>query len=92
VVSQDVTTVDSDSLLPLKAALGHDVAQNLTLGPDKEPIEGTSDFANLQTTRDYLVCTAGNAHGTLARNQQHGSSWRFWDHDGWWRFWDRERL
>jgi predicted ATPase len=92
VVSQDVTTVDSDSLLPLKAALGHDVAQNLALGPDNELIEGAGDFANLQTMRDYLVSTAANGNGTLAQSPQHGDRWHFWDHDGWWRFWDREKV
>jgi hypothetical protein len=92
VVSRDVSAVDSDSMLPLKAAVGHDVAQNLTLGPDNELIEGSSDFADLQTMRDYLLSTAGNGHVRLARSQQHGEWWRFWDHDGWWRFWDRERV
>ena len=90
VVSQDVTTVDSDSLLPLKAALGHDVAQNLTLGPDNELIGGTSDFANLQSMREYLASTAGNGHDELAESRQHGGWWRFWDRDSWRRHWDRE--
>jgi hypothetical protein len=84
--------VDSDSLLPLKAALGHDVAQNLTLGPDNELIEGTGDFTNLQTMRDYLLSNAGNGNGHVARRQHDVEWWRFWEHDGWWRFWDRERL
>lgn len=91
VVSQDISTADADSLLPLKAAVGHEVAQNLTLGPDNELVEGTSDFANLQTMRDYLVSTNGNGHGRLARSHQHGGWWRFWDHDGWRRFWEFER-
>jgi predicted ATPase len=92
VVSQDIATVDSDSLLPLKAALGHDVAQNLTLGPDNELMEGTGDFSNLQTMRDYLVSTAGNGHDTLTRSRHAGGRWRFWDHEGWLRFWDREKV
>jgi len=92
VVRQDVSAVDSDSLLPLKAALGHDVAQNLTLGPDDQLIEGTGDFANLQAMRDYLVSAAANGHDGSQSSHQHGTGWRFWDRDGWWRFWDRERL
>jgi predicted ATPase len=91
VVSQDVTTVDSDSLLPLKAALGRDVAENLTLGPENELLEGTSDFANLQTMRDYLVSTAENGNGGTARKRNDREWWRFWEHEGW-RFWERERL
>jgi predicted ATPase len=92
VVSDDVTTVDSDSLLPLKAALGHEVAQNLTLGPENEFIEGTGDFNNLQTMRDYLVSTAGNGNGTSAESEHDAERWRFWEHEGWWRFWDREKV
>ena len=83
VVCQDVTHMDTDSLLPLKAALAQDVAQNVTLGPDNELIAGTSDIANLQSMRDFLVSTAGNGHAALAPKQQNGQ---------WWRFWDRERL
>ncbi len=94
VVSEDVTSVDSDSLLPLKAALGNDVAQNLTLGPENELIEGSGDFNNLQTMRDYLVSTAanGNGNGASGRKQHDADRWRFWEHEGWWRFWDRDRV
>lgn len=96
VVSQDITEVDSDSLLPLKAALGNEVAQNLRLGPDNELIEGTSDdFANLQTMREHLVSTAGNGNGNGNGSHVHrhhdGAWWRVWDQD-WWHFWDRQRL
>lgn len=88
VVSRDITEVDSDSLLPLKAALGNDVAQNLTLGPDNELIEGKSDdFATLQTMRDHLVSTAGNGNGNGNGSHVH----RHRD-SAWWRFWDRARL
>lgn len=89
VVSDDVTTADSDSLLPVQAALGHDVAQNLTLGPDNELIEGTGDVANLQMMRDYLKSTAENGNGRAAPKKHDVEWWRFWDRDRLRRFWDR---
>ena len=92
VVSQDVSAADSDSLLPLKAALGHDVAQNLTLGPDNQIIEGSGDFMNLQSMRDHVLASAGSGHSETPSSHPHSLNWRFWDHDEWWRFWDRERV
>jgi predicted ATPase len=83
VVAQDVDSAGSDSLLPLKAALGNDVAQSLKLGPDNELLGGTGDFANLQAMRDYLVTINGNGHGRLDPAPQN---------DAWWqrlRFWER---
>ena len=84
--------ISFDSLLPLEAALGHDVAQNLTLGPDDQLIEGTGDFANLQTMRDHVLAVAGNGHEATRSTLQHGATWRFWEHDEWWRFWAREKF
>jgi predicted ATPase len=55
VVSSDVQSVSADSLLPLRAAVGHDVAQNLTLGSDNEHGEATSDFTKLTKMRDRLT-------------------------------------
>ena len=86
VVSQDISAADSDSLLPLKAALGHDVAQNLTLGPDDQLVEGTSDFAHLQTMREHVLAAAANGHNGSRSSHEHGAKRRFW------RFWDHERL
>ena len=76
VVSQDVSTVGSDSLLPLQAALGHDIAQNVSLGPDNELIQGTSDITNLRMMRDYLTTTGGK------HRARRGRRWRFWDRGG----------
>jgi predicted ATP-dependent endonuclease of OLD family len=45
---------DPDSLFPLQAALGYDIAQSLFIGPDNLVIEGTSDFAYLQVMSDHL--------------------------------------
>jgi hypothetical protein len=79
VVSQDVSTVGADSLLPLQAALGHEIAQNLSLGPDNTLIEGKPDFTNLQTMREHLTSPEGNGEGKTQHNRE------------WWRFWDRDR-
>jgi predicted ATPase len=92
VVSQDVSAADADSLLPLEAALGHDVAQNVMLGPDDQLIEGTGDFADLQTMRDHLVAGTGKGHNGSRSNHQHGARWRFWDRDQWWHLWDHEKV
>lgn len=45
--SQDVLASDPDSLFPLQAALGYDIAQNLFVGPHNLVVEGTSDFIYL---------------------------------------------
>lgn len=55
VVSADVKTVGPDSLLPLRAAVGHDVAENLTLGANNEHGQATSDFTKLTAMRDRLT-------------------------------------
>jgi predicted ATPase len=91
VVSQDVSTADADSLLPLATALGHDVAQNLTLGPDEQLIEGTGDFTSLQTMRDHVLAAAGNQRNGPQSGHEHGAIWRFW-HRNDWHFWEHEKL
>ena len=40
----EVFATDRDSLFPLQAALGYDIAQNLFVGPDNLLVEGTSRF------------------------------------------------
>lgn len=47
VVSQEVLTVNADSLFPLQAALGYDVAQHLFIGNHNLLVEGPSDFLYL---------------------------------------------
>ncbi|MFQ6308773.1 AAA family ATPase [Lysobacter capsici] len=44
----DVLAADSDSLFPLQAALGYDIAQNLFVGPHNLVVEGTSDLIYLR--------------------------------------------
>lgn len=53
-VSSDVMTVDKDTLFPLQAALGYDIAQNLFVGPDNLVVEGTSDYVYLTLISDHL--------------------------------------
>lgn len=43
----DVLAADADSLFPLQAALGYDIAQNLFVGPHNLVVEGTSDLIYL---------------------------------------------
>lgn len=47
VVSSDALASDPDSLFPLQAALGYDIAQSLFIGPNNLVVEGTSDFIYL---------------------------------------------
>jgi len=53
-VSSEVLTVNSDTLFPLQAALGYDIAQNLFIGPNNLLVEGTSDFTYLTVISDHL--------------------------------------
>lgn len=62
VISSDILSSDPDSLFPLQAALGYDIAQSLFIGPNNLVVEGTSDFIYLSimsslcktSSRDYL--------------------------------------
>lgn len=55
VVSQEVLTVDADSLFPLQAALGYDVAQHLFIGNSNLVVEGPSDFLYLDLMSRKLL-------------------------------------
>ncbi|HEY5956928.1 MAG TPA: AAA family ATPase [Polyangiaceae bacterium] len=46
-VSDGVFVADPDSLFPLQAALGYDIAQNLFVGPHNLVVEGTSEYIYL---------------------------------------------
>ncbi|WP_343243203.1 AAA family ATPase [Streptomyces sp. SID12501] len=61
VVTQEVLSVTDDSLFPLQAALGYDIAQNLFVGPDNLLVEGTSDYTYLTLISDFLK-EAGRTH------------------------------
>ncbi|WP_432101322.1 AAA family ATPase [Streptomyces sp. WAC 04229] len=61
VVTDEVLSVTNDSLFPLQAALGYDIAQNLFVGPDNLLVEGTSDYTYLILISDFLN-EAGRTH------------------------------
>ncbi|WP_406464747.1 AAA family ATPase [Streptomyces sp. NBC_01622] len=61
VVTKEVLAVTDDSLFPLQAALGYDIAQNLFVGPDNLVVEGTSDYTYLTLISDFLK-EAGRTH------------------------------
>ncbi|MFD4977659.1 ATP-dependent endonuclease [Streptomyces sp. NPDC058424] len=61
VVTDEVLSVTDDSLFPLQAALGYDIAQNLFVGPDNLLVEGTSDYTYLTLISDFLK-EAGRTH------------------------------
>jgi hypothetical protein len=46
-ISTDVLSVNSDTLFPLQAALGYDIAQNLFVGNNNLIVEGISDYLYL---------------------------------------------
>lgn len=54
VISSEVLSVDNDTLFPLQAALGYDIAQSLFIGPDNLLVEGTSDYTYMTVISDYL--------------------------------------
>lgn len=66
-VTDTALSRDPDTLFPLQAALGYDIAQSLFIGPSNLVIEGTSDFAYLQVMSDHLKA---------ARREGLDSRWR----------------
>src|SRR5665811_2117095 len=54
VVSGDPLAVGDDSLFPLQAALGYDVAQHLFIGDTNLLVEGPSDFLYLDAISRHL--------------------------------------
>ncbi|MHA7838724.1 MAG: AAA family ATPase [bacterium] len=59
--SDQVLASDPDSLFPLQAALGYDIAQSLFVGPHNLVIEGTSDFIYLNVMS--RACIASGRSG-----------------------------
>jgi predicted ATPase len=55
IVTDQAATRDPDTLFPLQAALGYDVAQNLFIGEDNLAVEGVSDFIYLTLLSDHLA-------------------------------------
>ena len=56
-----VLVADTDSLFPLQAALGYDIAQSLFIGPNNLVVEGTSDYIYL-TVMSQLCAATGRSH------------------------------
>lgn len=56
--SAEVLASDPDSLFPLQAALGYDIAQNLFVGPHNLVVEGSADFIYL-TVMSSLCSASG---------------------------------
>lgn len=54
VATRETLAVGVDSLFPLQAALGYDIAQNLFIGPNNLVVEGTSDYTYLALLTDHL--------------------------------------
>ena len=55
VITSDVLTTDSDTLFPLQAALGYDIAQHLFIAKDNLVVEGPSDFLFMQAISEWLI-------------------------------------
>ena len=55
-VSKEIVGCTADSLFPLQAALGYDIAQNLFVGPHNLVVEGISDYIYLNVMS--LICDA----------------------------------
>jgi predicted ATP-dependent endonuclease of OLD family len=58
VVSDEIFRADSETVFPLQAALGYDVAQTLFVAPDNLLVEGASDLTYLQVFS--AACEATN--------------------------------
>ena len=56
----EVLAADPDSLFPLQANLGYDIAQSLFIGPNNLVVEGTSDFTYL-TIMSQLCAARGRS-------------------------------
>ena len=56
-VSNDLSG-DTDTLFPLQAALGYDLAQSLFIGPNNLIVEGPTDFWALSSISEYLNGTS----------------------------------
>lgn len=54
VTTSDVLTTDQDTLFPLQAALGYDIAQHLFISKDNLVVEGPSDFIFMSTISSHL--------------------------------------
>jgi predicted ATP-dependent endonuclease of OLD family len=61
IATDEVFAADPDSIFPLQAALGYDIAQNLFVGPHNLVVEGTSDYIYLTVMSE--ACMASGRDG-----------------------------
>lgn len=54
IITDTVQQKDPDTLFPLQAALGYDIAQNLFISPKNLLVEGVSDLLYLETISEFL--------------------------------------
>lgn len=54
-ITQDVLTIDPDTLFPLQGALGYDLAQHLFISKNNLILEGTSDYTYMTIISDFLI-------------------------------------
>ncbi len=64
-ISDSIQEKDPDTLFPLQAALGYDIAQNLFIGQNNLLVEGVSDLIYLQTMSSILQ---GNGRDALCED------------------------
>ncbi len=57
-ISADVSRTDSETVFPLQAALGYDLAQTLFVGPHNLLVEGPSDILYIQLFNQALAAKA----------------------------------
>ncbi|MFN9799991.1 MAG: hypothetical protein ACK54P_08250, partial [Bacteroidota bacterium] len=68
VVSNDAGTIkDPDTLFPLQAALGYDIAQNLFIGSHNIIMEGVSDVIYLKILSTFLSSKGRTSLPEIAR-------------------------
>jgi predicted ATP-dependent endonuclease of OLD family len=53
-ITDNVLSTDRDTLFPLQAALGYDMAQHLFISPNNLVVEGTADFTYISLISDHL--------------------------------------
>lgn len=53
-ISRDVLSTNKDTLFPLQAALGYDIAQNLFVSPNNLVLEGLSDYTYIIVMDEHL--------------------------------------
>ena len=53
-ITQNILSIDQDTLFPLQGALGYDLVQHLLIAKNNLIVEGISDFTYLKTLSDHI--------------------------------------